>query len=200
MPSVRRRLALAFFLALAAIGVAACGSSSSTTTAKTATISASATHVVGEHTTLTLDPEMASALKHDEITITAVSPATAHTTLVFPITGGHVVTSTVSGTIEDTGGLALSHAGHHVTITHLIVDTAGDRALAIVGLLRIPVFDLNLSSVVHATSTTGALVARNIGLTLTSQAASQLNSQLGLSTFKGAQPFGTATLTITVRS
>jgi hypothetical protein len=62
------------------------------------------------------------------------------------------------------------------------------------------VFDLNLSSLVRATSTNGALVASNIKLTLTSQAASVLNSQLGVSTFKAGQRFGTATLTITVRS
>jgi hypothetical protein len=166
---------------------------------RTATTSPSATRVVGETTTLTLDPEMANALKHDEITITAISPATAHTTLVFPISGGHIATATVSGTVEDTGGLALSHAGHHVTITHVIIDTAGHRALAIVGLLRIPVFDLNLSSLAHATSANGALVASNIKLTLTSQAASVLNSQLGVSTFKAGQSFATATLTITVR-
>jgi hypothetical protein len=35
---------------------------------------------------------------------------------------------------------------------------------------------------------------------VTSQAASVLNSQLGVSTFKAGQRFGIATLTITVRS
>jgi dihydroorotase-like cyclic amidohydrolase len=183
---------------LLALGVVACGSSSSTSTTTT-TASATAAALVGTSTTVALTPETAEALKRDEVTVSAVAPATVHTTWVLPVTGGHVVASTLTGTIEDSGELVFIHAGHSVHMRSFIVDTTNRQMTAVLAGVRRTIFELNLSFLTHATGTNGTLFGRDIALTLTSQASTTLNSALGVSTFKAGEHFGTITLTLAVR-
>jgi hypothetical protein len=201
MPSVRRLLFLSLAVALLALGGVACGSSSSSSskTTATATTAAASLALVGQSTTVSLSPETAEALKHDEIIVTAIAPATVHTTWVLPVTSGHVVAATLSGVVEDSGGLVFSHAGHSVHMTSFIVDTANKQMTAVLAGVRRIVFELNLSFLTHATGTNGALFGRDIQLTLTSQAATTLNSALAVSTFKGGEHFGTVTLVLAVK-
>ena len=63
-----------------------------------------------------------------------------------------------------------------------------------------PIFDLNLASLKRASAPHGTVVESDIKLTVTSQAASDLNSGLGVSTFKGGKNFGIVTLTVAVKS
>jgi len=185
--------------------VAACGSSSSSTTssstasvAATSTTAAAPVGVVGKSTSVVLNPATAAALKQAEITVTPVAPATAKTALVFPVTGGHVVVTSLAGTIEHRGGLTFSHAGKSVTLTSFIVNTETKQLTAMAGGQLVPVFDLNLASIKRASGPSGTVLASNIGLNLTEQAASALNSGLGVSTFKAGLNFGIATLTVAV--
>jgi hypothetical protein len=194
-----RRVCAVPLMSLLALGVVACGSSSSSSTTTTTT-SAAAAALVGSSTTVALTPETAEVLKRDEITVSAVAPATVHTTWVLPVSGGHVVASTLTGTIEDSGELVFSHAGHSVHLRSFIVDTATRQMTAVLAGVRRSIFELNLSFLTHATGTNGALFGRDIELTLTSQAATSLNSALGVSTFKAGEHFGTITLTLAVRT
>ncbi len=198
MPSIRGRSHLVAPLVLAALGLAACGSSSTSST--TTTTSAAGVAVVGTSTTVALTPETSEALKHDEITVSAVAPATAHTTWVFPVSSGHVVAATLSGTVEGTGGVKFSHDGRAVTLTSPIVDTSTKQLTALLAGQRRAIFELNLSFLTHATGTNGTLFGREIELILTSQAATTLNSALGVSTFKAGEHFGTVTLALAVRT
>ena len=59
-----------------------------------------------------------------------------------------------------------------------------------------PIFELNLASPARAKVPHGTAVASNIKLTVTSHAATALNSALGVSTFKAGKNFGIATLTV----
>jgi hypothetical protein len=181
--------------------VVACGSSSSssstTTTATTAT--ATAASLVGRSTTVALTPETAEALKRDGITVTALAPATVHTTWVIPVSSGHIVTSTLTGTVEGTGGVVFSHAGHSVRMTSFTVDTSTRQLTAVLAGVRRAIFELNLSFLTRASGSNGVLFGRDIELTLTSQAATTLNSALGVSTFKAGEHFGTVTLMLAVR-
>jgi hypothetical protein len=189
-------------IALLAAGVAACGGSSSssssshTTTATTATAAA----LVGRSITVALTPETAETLKHDEITVAAIAPATAHTTWILPVSSGHIVTATLSGTIEGTGGIVFSHAGHSARMTSFEVNTAtGEMTALLIGVRR-KVFELNLSFHTQATGSNGTLFERDIELTMTSQAATTLNSALGVSTFTAGEHFGTITLALAVKT
>jgi hypothetical protein len=66
--------------------------------------------------------------------------------------------------------------------------------------VRRKVFELNLSFHTQATGSNGTILERDITMTLTSQAATTLNSALGVSTFKAGEHFGTITLALAVRT
>ena len=214
MRFIFRRPAAIGVIAVAALSVAACGSSSSSSTTKTSTAAKSSTTttapstsapatVVGHSTVVTVNPAITTDLKNAGITVAAVAPATTkthNTILTFPTNGGQIVAATVTGTVTDTGGLTFSHNGKSVKLTNFIVDTSTKQLTAEVGGTREPIFDLNLASLKHASAPHGTVVASGIKLTVTSQAASTLNSGLGVSTFKGGKNFGVVTLTIAVKS
>jgi len=206
MPVELRRLSVVPMLAVLALGVAACGSSSSSTsssasTATSTTASASASvPVVGKSTSVVVNPATAQALRQAGITITPVAPATAHTVLLFPVSGGQVVVATLAGTIEHSGGLILSHGGKSVQLANFTVDTSTKQLTALVAGQRVPIFELNLASLKRATGPNGTVIASDIRMTLTAQAATALNSALGLSTFVPGLPFGVATVTVAVKT
>jgi len=132
--------------------------------------------------------------------VAPVAPATAKKiVLVFPVSGGQIVVATLAGTVDHTGGLTFSHNGKSVTLTNFIVDTSTKQLTATVGGQSVPIFDLNLASLKRASGPGGTVVATNIKLTTTPQAASALNSGLGVTSFKGGMNFGIATLTVAVK-
>jgi hypothetical protein len=147
-----------------------------------------------------LTPETAEALKHQEITVSAVTPATVHTTWVFPVSGGHIVTNTLTGVVEGTGGFILSQGDHSVTLTNFVIDTSSGQLTAVLAGVPRPIFNLNLSFLTHATGSNGTLFGRDIELRLTAGAATTLNKVLHVSAFKAGEHFGTITLTLAVRS
>lgn len=199
MPRAPRSLLPAILCAVVALGVVACGSSStsSASTHTTTAATSSAALVVGS-STVALTRETAEALKHDEITLTAIAPATASTTYVFPVSSGHVVAATLTGTVENTGGLLFAHAGRSARLTSFIVDTSSREITAMLIGVRRKIFEMNLSLLTKATGSNGRILGRDIELVLTSQAATTLNSALGVSTFKAGEHFGTMTLTLQV--
>ena len=152
--------------------------------------------VIGKSTHVVVNPALVAALKQAGITVTAVAPATAKTTLHFPVTGGQIVVPTLAGTVDHTGGLTFSHSGKSVTLTNSVINTNTRRLTATVGGVSVPVFDLNLASSRHAGLPHGTVIASNIKLTVTSQAATALNSELGVSIFKAGMHFGIAALTV----
>jgi len=210
-----RRLSGVALVVGAALGAAACGSSSSTTTTSPASGSATSASsstsavttatsapvtVVGKKTDVVVNPKVSASLKHAGITVTGVAPATAKTTWLFPVSGGSIVVATLVGTVDHTGGLTFSHSGKSVTLSNPVVNTSTKQLTATVNGQSVPIFNMNLASLKRAAGPKGTVVASNIKLTVTSQAASTLNSGLGVSTFKGGTNFGIATLTVAVKS
>jgi hypothetical protein len=176
-------------------GTAATSSTSPGTWAKITYASARAT-VTGKSTDVVVDPAVSAAIRHAGITVTAVAPATAETTLLFPVSGGQIVIATLAGTIDHTGGLTFRHGGRSVTLTSFVINTNTRRLTATVSGVSVPVFDLNLASSRHAGGPHGTVLASNIKLNVTTQTAATLNSGLGVSTFKPGMKFGIATLTV----
>jgi hypothetical protein len=205
MSVAARRAVFLPLLALVAIGIAACGSSKTTTTTGTAatgsvTGSTGTTAVVGKQTSIALNPAISTLLRENQIVATAVAPATYHSTLLWPVSGGHIAVSTVAGTIEHTGGIRLSHAGKSVQVTSFLINTSTDQVTALVGGQRLPIFAINTSSAKHQTGTGGTILESGLQFRLTEQGASALNGGLGSSAFKAGQIFGTAALTLAVKS
>ena len=162
----------------------------------TATYAPSQATVVGKSTDVVVNPAVSAALRHAGTTVTAVAPATAKTTLLFPVSGGQIVVATLVGTVDHTGGLTFSHSGKSVRLTNFVINTNTKQLTATVGGQSLPVFDLNLASPKRASGPHGTVVASNIKLTVTSKAATALNSGLGVSTFTDGMNFGIATLTV----
>ena len=206
------RLPAIVVMVAAGLVVAACSSSSSSSnTSSSSTAATSGTSsspsattryasarmtVIGKSTDVVVNPAVSAALKHAGITVTAVAPATAKTTLLFPVSGGQIVVATLAGTIDHTGGLTFRHSGKSVTLTNLVINTNTKRLTATVGGHTMPIFDLNLSSPNGTSGPNHTLVASNIKLTVRSGAATVLNNGLGVSTFKVGMNFGIATLTV----
>ena len=206
------RLSAVAVIVAAGLVVAACGSSSSSSngsssstaatsdtsssTSATTTYAPASATVIGKSTDVVVNPAVSAALKHAGITVTAVAPATAKTTLLFPVSAGQIVVATLVGTVDHTGGLTFSHIGKSVTLTNFVVNTSTKQLTATVGGQSMPIFDLNLAALKRASGGHRTAVASNIKLTVTSQAATALNSGLGVSTFKGGMNFGIATLTV----
>jgi hypothetical protein len=176
-------------------GTAASSSTSPGTGAKITYASAQAT-VIGKSTDVVVNPAASAALRHAGITVTAVAPATAETTLLFPVSGGQIVIATLVGTIDHTGGLTFRHGGKSVTLTSFVINTSARRLTATASGVSVPVFDLDLASSRHAGGPDGTVLASNIKLTVTSQAATALNSELDVNTFKDGMLFGIAALTV----
>lgn len=199
MPRTFRRLSILPMLAVVVLGATACGSSSSSTS--TATTPASApVAVAGRSTSVVVNPATAQVLKQNGITVAPVAPATAKKALVFPVSGGRITVATLAGTVNHTGGLTFSHSGKSVQLTSFTINTTTKQLTALAGGQRVPILNLDLASLKRASGPNGTVVARNIKLTLTSQAASALNSGLGVSIFKAGLPFGVATLTVAVKT
>jgi hypothetical protein len=176
-------------------GTAASSSTSPGTSAKITYASARAT-VIGKSTDVVVNPAASAALKHAGITVTAVAPATAETTLLFPVSGGQIVIATLAGTIDHSGGLTFRHGDRSVTLTSFVINTSTRRLTATVSGVWLPVFDLNLASSRHASGPHSTVIASNIKLEVTNQTATTLNSDLGVSIFKAGMTFGIASLTV----
>jgi hypothetical protein len=209
--SCSRQPAAAVIVA-AGLVVAACGSGSSGSNISTGGTAATSgtppaityapaqATVTGKSTDVVVNPAVLAALKQAGIAVTAIAPATAKTTLTFPVSGGQIVVATLAGTLDHTGGLIFSHNGKSVALSTFVINTNTKRLTANVRGLSQPIFDLNLASLKRAIGPHGAVVASHIKLTVTSQAATALNSSLGVSTFKAGMNFGIATVTVAFAS
>jgi hypothetical protein len=172
------------------------GSTPASSTSVASTYRSARATVIGKSTDVVVNPAMSAALKHAGITITAIAPATAKATLLFPVSGGQIVVATFAGSVHHSGGLTFRHGGKSVTLTNLVINTDTKHLTATVGGRSIPVFGLNLASPTGASRRHSIVVASNIKLTVLSPAANALNSGLGVGTFRTGLNFGVATLTV----
>jgi hypothetical protein len=183
----------------------ACGGSSksntatSASTAAQAAVAAAPVTLTGRTTTVTVSPSTLATLAAQGITIKAVPPARVGKVLVLPVTGGHVALATLSGTINQGGGIKLEHAGRSVTLRNFVVNTAAKTITASVGGLRVPVFDLDLASLHRASGTGGTVIIGNVRLLVSPQTATSLNMLLGVPGLKAGGEFGVATITLFAR-
>ena len=217
MTSAARRLPALGAIAIVALLAAACSgnsnsspaasSSTSTVTASscistpgTAPAPKSGSSVIGRSTTVVVFPSFATALKKGAVAVAPVSPASVtRGVFVFPISDGQIAVATFAGTFNHSGGLTFCRHGKRVELTDFVMNTHTKRLTATVDGKSLPIFDLNLASLKRASEPHRTIIATNIGLTVTPQAASALNSDLGTTTFKGGQAYGVATMVIRVK-
>lgn len=191
MSTVRRTvLSLAAALALSAAAGAAIASPTVTT--------------LGGDTQVALSSTFVDALVALGVAPSPSFPARLRDgTAAFPIPTGEIDLSTVKGEIAHNGGLNLDAGGTRVNVSGFQVDTTGE-APVITGLVkvndslvgRITVFDLQLTSapIVRRYHLYGTLQLKDVGVTLSAEAAAALNDVFGVTAFSAGLPVGTARL------
>jgi len=207
--SLTRPSAMGVIVAVGLV-VAGCSSSSSNTsssitaapnstnssTSATATYAPAQATIIGKSTDVVVNPAVSAHLERTGVTVAAIAPATGKKKLLLPISGGQLVIATLVGTVDHIGGLIFSHSGNNVTFTNFVINTNTKQVTATIGEQSIPVFDLNLASLKRASGPYGTVTASNIKLAVTSQAATALDSSLGVRIFKAGMHFGIAMLTV----
>jgi hypothetical protein len=154
--------------------------------------------VQGGQTTVALSTDFVSALSSLGVQAAAVKPGMlANGVATFPVTGGLAVKG---GNIEinHIGGLSLSAGSTTVELVSFTIDAVNPAAPVLSGVVlvngavagRLPLFDLTLNTMPRRAGT--LLAIRNVGLTLTSTAASALNSVFNVTAFEEGLSIGTA--------
>jgi hypothetical protein len=183
-------LALVVVFALAAVGSASAQSSTLT--------------LVGDKTKLVTDPATTKVLLGAGIVPQPVGPtgfdvpprSKKSVRYSFPITGGMVESATLAGTIDHSGGINFvnTNNGSNLLLTDFRIEIDADPGLtAAVGgtSLRVQILDLDLSKAkVLAKGKT--IRVKNVGATLTADAAAALNATLGVTFFAEGIKLGTA--------
>jgi hypothetical protein len=168
--------------------------------------SASAVKLKGEATTLQTDPATTKALISNGILPLPVDPASVgvaswHRGLslryTFPITSGRVDATSLAGHINHSGGLEFVNVanGHTLTLTNFRIQISAHPGLtaAVNGdpksRVRILNLDLSNATIVKHPPT---VKVDGVKATLTTTAASALNSTLGVNLFSAGITLGTA--------
>jgi hypothetical protein len=162
-------------------------------------------HLRGGTTAVTTAPGVASALLQNGIVPQAIGPGSERVLhgknglsvrFAFPVTGGLVTVSPLSGNIYHDGGILFRNTrnGKTIEVSQFTIDlTHGDLTGIVNGnrAVRVPLFRLGLA---HARLAVGRylVTARGIVLTLTWAAAKALNAALGTRLFSPGLELGTA--------
>jgi len=199
MRMFKRVAIIATMAGLVAGPVAAASSASASTATRSAQV-----RLTGGETTVTTAPGIATTLLGNGIVPIATLPGTEGAQLdggvavrfAFPVTGGWLNTAKLTGTIGHKGGILFADvpAGKQIAVSDFVINVhQGVLTGAVNGnpKVRAPLFKLNLA---HATIHKGwhYVQIRGIVLTLTSTAASALNSTFGTSLFQPGLKLGTA--------
>lgn len=182
-----------------AIGAAGCGGGDDATsnpppraTASPAPASGSAEQLSGGETTLRLDSTTRRVLDLAGIKLSPIGDATLRNgRFVFPISGGELATSPLGGTIEHSGGLRFSAAGHGVDARDLIVDPTSDVVTAEVRGRRVPLLALDVGNLDKVPPKSGAQVVIPASASLLGGSAlRQIGDRLGVSALANGLQLG----------
>lgn len=133
----------------------------------------------------------------------AVAPAgrakvNAFGRVVFPISGGHLMSGSLAGDIDHVGGLELTAGATTVGLWYFEINTEtglleGSVYVNGTRVARAPLFKLGLGNL-ETVVTNKDLRLSEVGLSLTAQAAGLLNQTFGVQAFAEDLPIGTATV------
>ncbi len=200
MRMFKRVAIVATMAGLVAGPVAAASSASASTATRSAQV-----RLTGGETTVTTAPGIAATLLGHSIVPVATLPGTEGARIggggvavpfTFPVTGGWLNTKKLTGTIWHQGGILFADvpAGKQILVSDFVISVHQGVLTAEVNgnaKVRVPLLTLSLA---HARIHAGRHSVRISGivLTLTSTAASALNSTFGTTLFTSGLELGTA--------
>lgn len=150
--------------------------------------------LTGGGTTLALDAGTAKALTGLGVTPSVIAPGTVTAAgLRFPITAGRLAVGTFAGTIDHSGGIALTAGATVVRLTDFrIITTGTPRLTARVGdtSARVPLAVSLANARVGISNRTA--VVRGAAVSLTAESAAALNAAFKVSALSAGVPLGVA--------
>jgi hypothetical protein len=152
-------------------------------------------------TDLTLDPGTADALTGLGVAVGPIDPAsvTPAGAIAFPITGGRANTSTFAGSIDHSGGIALTAGATRVELTDFRINVDADPDLtAKLGDQRVSILSLDLSQLEPMVAGR-RITLGNVTAKLTAGAASALNAAFSTTAFTEGLVLGKATVNAVAR-
>ena len=148
----------------------------------------------GGGTTLALDAGTATALTSLGVAPSVIAPGTASAAgLRFPITAGRLSATTFAGTIDHSGGIALTAGATRVELKNFRINITGSPTLTAQvgdGTTRVPLA-VDLSAAKTGISNRTAVV-RGAKVSLTAESAAALNAAFKVSALTAGLPLGIA--------
>ena len=201
-----KRVAIVATLAGLVVGpIAGTASASAATQAASTATKSGQVWLTGGDTTVTTAPGIAAALLGNGIVPVATLPGTEGASIgsggvavrfTFPVTGGWLNAGKLTGTIWHSGGILFADvpAGKQIEVSDFVISVHQGVLTAEVNgnaKVRVPLLKLSLA---HATIRKGwhSITISGIVLTLTSTAASALDTTFGTTLFKAGLELGTA--------
>jgi hypothetical protein len=154
-------------------------------------------HVTGKQSTLTPSAAVTSVITKYHVTVTAVGPATiTNGSLTLPISGGHVNSKNLNGTIVHTGGVKFTIGKHSVVLRSFVAGHVGSQTLltANVGTTRVVI--ARLTDIKRTITGTQAVITGQ--LNLSADAAHRINARIGHHVVSAGADLGTFDSTVTV--
>ena len=191
-----RRAVAGVAAAIATTGLVACGGGDKSTSQQggsTAPPSARAPRswtIKGGTTRLRLNATTSKLLDAAGVRISPLGRATGGDgRFMFPVTGGKVTLDTLSGRVENAGGLRFAVAGARIDATDLVVRPGKGVVTAIVAGKRVPLLSMEHGRVRRAPQS-GSIVIPATAATLTPAAVPGLEDRLGNASFDGGLRLG----------
>ena len=200
---------LAVAAATAGLLVGAAAGAASAATAGSQPTRAAAVRLTGGQTSVTTAPGIAGALLKNDIVPIATLPGTegassnrggVYVQFGFPVTGGSVNLSKLTGTIDHRGGILFIDpaTGKQIAVSNFIINVGQGDLTAIVNgnpKARVPLLSLGLD---HAKITVSRHAVKITGIVVrfTKVAAAALDATFGTTLFTGGLELGTASTLI----
>jgi hypothetical protein len=170
-----------------------------------ASVEASSVRLVGDKTKLVTDPATTKVLLDNGIVPQAVGPTRSEllkrnrgvsVRYAFPITGGSVDLSALTGSIDHSGGLNFvnTNNGQSLLLTNFRIELGSAALTAEVNgdpAVRVAILDLDFSNA-RIIGQGRVVRVKNVGASLTETAAAALNASLGVGFFSVGIDLGTA--------
>lgn len=155
-------------------------------------------NVNGKNVTFTTNSTTMSDLSSSGVTVSAISPASKQSSgkYQFPITGGKVNNSSLSGSINLSGGLKFSAGGHSESFTNPVIDSQTGVVSATFQGHSVQLFQVALSSATKQYSSL-QINASGITTTLSTAAALTLDNGLTVTAFHAGSQIGNFSSDIT---
>jgi hypothetical protein len=170
----------------------------------TATIAATPAQIAitSGTTTLAVNAQTQGGLQQLRVSLAPVAPATVGATGIgFPVTGGTIDVRTFAGTIQASGGLALTQGSTPIQLMTPTVTFSATPQLAVaVGGAPITIADLDLSAATRSVDpSTRTISVSGASVKLTATAAGTLNQLFRGGAFRAGAEIATASLTAQAR-